>query len=179
MQVAKSRNTREPFLSTGVCCISLALRLCRQMCGKAVPYRLALSINWRLCLPGSRRSLSPKSILHSSEGHSPSAHQAAEPQEKPLVSSCVDTNGAGIPACAPRSALARTISTGSVSDLVGHSIPRTLNYMRRPSLGPRASRGPRQSSSAGVPCLPAMSGLARIDQAVLPLKLAQSTQRSL
>jgi hypothetical protein len=74
------------------------------MCGKAVPYRPTLSIDWRLCLRAApaqgvafRRNLGGALA----EGQSPSAHQAAEPQEKPLVSSCVDTNGAGVPP-APR-----------------------------------------------------------------------------
>jgi hypothetical protein len=81
------------LVSTHVRRVSLVLLLRRSMCGKAKPYRPSPNINLRLRLLGSRRSLSPKSILHSSEGHSPSAHRAAEPQEKPLVITCVDANG--------------------------------------------------------------------------------------
>jgi hypothetical protein len=105
---------RRPLVSTQVRCISLALRLCRPMCGKAVPqvsayeaspYRPTLSIDWRLCLRAApaqgvafRRNLG----CALPEGHSPSAHRAADPQEKPLVSSCVDTNGLRSQVCPAR-----------------------------------------------------------------------------
>jgi hypothetical protein len=69
-------------------------------------------------------------------------------------------------------------STGSASELVGHSIALPLIEASRYLLGPRASRGPQQSSSAGVPCLPAMSASARKDQPATAFNVTQSTQHS-
>jgi hypothetical protein len=67
------------------------------------------------------------------------------------------------------------ISTGSVSDLVGlHCYAPQWNAPLFPG---SAGTAPQQSSSAGVPCLPAMSALARKDQAAKRLKMAQSTRR--
>jgi hypothetical protein len=58
------------------------------------------------------------------------------------------------------------ISTGSVSDLVGHSIACALNEASRVYLGAQAS-------------LPAMSALARNIEDALPLKISHPTQRNL
>ncbi len=89
------------FVSTGIkylliCdAICLVLRLCRPMCGKASPYQPALSIDWRLRLRRRRQAQGVAfrpNLFCFSEGQSPSAHQAAEPQEKALVSSCIHTN---------------------------------------------------------------------------------------
>src|SRR5258708_24807718 len=57
---------------------------------------------------GSRRRLSPKSILRSSKGQSPSAHQATR---KSLVSGCVHTNATYPSQCFRRSSSKNLVST--------------------------------------------------------------------
>jgi hypothetical protein len=78
--------------------------------------------------------------------------------------------GLGQWACQSERARSALIGTGSVSDLVGHSLAPTLSGTRRHLPGSQASRGPWRSSSAGV--LPActrasareITGLGRVRQ---------------
>jgi hypothetical protein len=69
-------------------------RLCRLMCGKALPYRIVEMMKMEATPPTTRRSLET-SVPSFSERRSLSAHQAA----KPLFQIILNRNGASASTC--------------------------------------------------------------------------------